>query len=226
MVRTDRILAIIPARENSKRLPMKNIMNFCGRPLIEWTIDVAKSAEMIKRTIVSTDSERIAKIAMSCGLDVPFIRPDFLSTDEASSVDVVKHAISEARKYYDEKYDAVVLLQPTSPLRNSNHLTIALEKMFINSEVRSVVSVTRLVKNIQSLRQLKSNCFLNNIEETEGKDFVMLNGAIYITEVTGLLKEMKFELDTCLPFEMEPNESVDIDTIEDFDLAEYYFKRI
>mgnify|MGYP001254266944 CR=1 FL=1 len=94
MFQEKKILAIIPARGGSKGLPKKNVLTICGKPLITWTIDRAKSSKYLDKVVVSTDCKEIAKIALDAGAEVPFLRPDKFSTDKSPTIDVVEHAIS------------------------------------------------------------------------------------------------------------------------------------
>ena len=112
------ILALIPARGGSKGIPGKNIKKLNGKPLIAWTIEVAKTISEIDRIVVSTDDNKIAKIAKQCGADVPFLRPFDLAQDNTPGIATVLHAIENIPEYYDE----VLLLQPTSPLRISDDI--------------------------------------------------------------------------------------------------------
>lgn len=111
------ILAIIPARAGSKRLPGKNTKNICGKPLIAWTIDFARQLPEIADVLVSTDSKEIADIAKSCGASVPWLRPDSLATDMSNTSDVILHAL-ETERQNGREYKYFVLLQPTSPIRS------------------------------------------------------------------------------------------------------------
>ena len=125
MINNKSILVVIPARGGSKGLPDKNIMPLAGKPLIEWTIEVARESKYIDRFILSTDSEEIADVARSYQCEVPFMRPQELATDDASGNDVVIHAL----EYIGEKYNLVMVLQPTSPLRKTEDIDQALEIM-------------------------------------------------------------------------------------------------
>ena len=116
-----KVLAIIPARGGSKRLPRKNILPLGGKPLLGWTIDAANQCEHIDRVIVSTEDAEIAEVSKKFGCEIPFYRPHELSTDETTTLDVVLHLLDELEKA-DEHYDYVVLLQPTSPLRTAEHI--------------------------------------------------------------------------------------------------------
>ena len=113
------LLAIIPARGGSKRLPRKNIRPLGGKPLIEWSIDICSGNKSICDILVSTDDVEIQEIAKNSGALVPWLRPNHLSTDETSSIEVALHALD----WYEDKngsVDGVILLQPTSPFRNKD----------------------------------------------------------------------------------------------------------
>ena len=114
MINGKSILAIIPARGGSKRMPRKNIVNLEGRPLIAWTIEAALRCLFIDEVMVSTDDDEIAEVSKKYGAKVPFIRPTALATDLATSIDVVEHAINFYADTFGKKFDYVILLQPTS----------------------------------------------------------------------------------------------------------------
>jgi CMP-N-acetylneuraminic acid synthetase len=128
------ILAVIPARGASKRLPDKNILDFAGKPLLAWTIDAALKSKCITNVIVSTEDERIARIAKKHGANVPFLRPASLASDESSTIDVVLDLLSKL----SEKYKYIALLQPTSPLRTSRHIDESFEQLGNKDAVVSV----------------------------------------------------------------------------------------
>jgi len=134
------ILGVIPARGGSKSIPQKNIVDLCGKPLISYTIEAARSAELIDTCIVSTDCQEIAYVAKACGADVPFIRPAELSTDYADSLGVVTHALEFMEERNGMIYDAVVMLQPTTPFRKAAWIDEAL-RLLQRSDIDSVVSI-------------------------------------------------------------------------------------
>ena len=138
MYNNKEVLAIIPARGGSKRLPGKNIKDLNGKPLIAWTIDAALRSKYIDKSVVSTDDEIIAEISQKYGAEVPFIRPKELATDTASSIDVILHAIN-FYKTKGEPFEYVILLQPTSPLRTTEDIDHAFE--MLNEETKAIVSV-------------------------------------------------------------------------------------
>jgi CMP-N,N'-diacetyllegionaminic acid synthase len=135
MYKEKSFLAIIPARGGSKRLPNKNILNLAGKPLIEWSIDAALKSKYIDKVVVSSDDENILKIAKDkCDI---IKRPKELATDTASSIDVIKHVLDNLEK----KYDYIVLLQPTSPLRNEKHIDEAIEFLYKKMQILLLVFV-------------------------------------------------------------------------------------
>ena len=135
MINNRRVLAIIPARGGSKGLPKKNIKNLAGKPLVAWPISAALGCKEVDKVIVSTDCGEIAKIAEKWGAEVPFLRPDDLSGDNASSMDVVMHVIEELEDQR-EHFDYVVMLEPTSPLTESEDLSQAL-KLLTESSINA-----------------------------------------------------------------------------------------
>ena len=126
MFKEKKIIAVIPARSGSKGLKDKNIKKLNGKPLIAYTIDAAKNANIFDKIIVSTDSEKYAEISREYGAQVPFLRSGKNSSDGANSWDVVKEVLMKL----DEKYDIIVLLQPTSPLRTSENILESLKLFF------------------------------------------------------------------------------------------------
>ena len=131
-----KVLGLIPARGGSKSIVNNNMVDLGGCPLIKWTIDAA-SKSTLSRVVVSTDDKEIADACRNFGVEVPFVRPDSLASDEAQSIDVVLHALDAL----DEQFDAVMLLQPTSPFRTHEDINMALTMNLDGSSVISVVPV-------------------------------------------------------------------------------------
>ena len=134
-----RILGIIPARGGSKGVPGKNIKLLGGLPLIAYTSNAANDSKYLNKTIISTDDLNIAEVAKQFQIEVPFIRPTLLATDTASSIQVVQHVVTYLESQ-EEYYDAICLLQPTSPFRKKGFIDKAIEK-FINEAADALVSV-------------------------------------------------------------------------------------
>ncbi len=131
-----KVLGLIPARGGSKSIANKNLVDLGGCPLIKWTIDAA-SKSSLSRVVVSTENQEIAETCRSLGAEVPFVRPDSLASDDAQSIDVVLHALEALV----EQFDAVMLLQPTSPFRTHDDINLALTMNHDGASVISVVPV-------------------------------------------------------------------------------------
>ena len=231
MYKQKRILAIIPARGGSKGIPKKNIIDLLGNPLLYYSIKSAKESKYIDKVIISTDDDEIAEIGKKLGADVPFLRPEEISGDKAKSIDAFIHAIKELEKL-EEKYDYILLLQNTSPLRQSWHIDEAIEKL-IESGERSLVAVSEVTEHPCIMRTLneKNETFnlLNMSGDMRRQDFspiYLVNGAIYIQK-----NDEYLNLDTNLnggklAYVMAREYSVDIDEYLDLDIATHYLKKM
>lgn len=217
------MIAVIPARGGSKRLPGKNIRQLGDKPLIAWSIEAAKTSKYIDRVIISTDCEDIANIAQLYGGDVPFLRPQELSGDTASSNGVILHAL----EHIDESFDYVVLLQPTSPLRKAEDIDILLESF--DEKTEGVVSVCPCEHSPLWANTLPDDMTMGNFfpESVIGKrsqdlpDYYRLNGSIYAFKVDSFVENNGiFYSDKVKAYNMPVERSVDIDTIVDFHIAE------
>jgi len=226
MINGKKILAIIPAREGSKRLLNKNILNLAGKPLIAWSIEVAKASKYIDKLIVSTDSEKIAAIGKQYNAEVPFIRPKEIATDEASSFDVILHAIQSL----DENYDYILLLQPTSPLRNTQDIDAACE--LLNENTPAVVSVCETEHSPLWSNTLPDDLSMIDFIRPEIKNkrsqdlpkYYRLNGAIYVAEINYLIENKGFFGAGTKAYIMPVKRSIDIDTLDDFKFSEILLK--
>jgi len=215
-------LAIIPARGGSKRLPNKNILFLNGKPLIEWTIQAAKKSKYIDNIIVTSDSDKILEIAKHNDV-LALKRPQELATDYATTVDVIKHVLTEFNEY-----EYIVLLQPTSPLRNEKHIDEAIE-MLETKKADAVVSVCEMEHSPLWSNILHSDLSMKNFLREEIKNkrsqdlekYYRLNGAIYICKKDKFLQENTLFLkDNIFAYIMDRKSSVDIDDEVDFKLAE------
>lgn len=228
MYENKEILTIIPARIGSKGLPKKNIKPLLGKPLIFWTIETAQDSKYIERIAVSTDDKKIADICTNYGVQVPFLRPEELATDDASIVDVVMHLLD----YYDnvENYfpDYVALLQPTSPLRAYYDIDKACEMLFSNNAADAIVSLTEVSESPYWMRTINDNGIINYFINHDYKDFnrqdlpvtYIANGAIYICRTDILISDKTFSPQQTIGYSMPRSRSIDIDDIIDFKLAE------
>lgn len=223
----DHILCIIPARGGSKRLPGKNIRPFLGAPLIAYAIRAAKGATHVGRTIVSTDDEVIAKVAREEGAEVPFMRPAELATDTAPTLSVLQHAVLFAEGE-GMRVDAIVLIQPTVPGVRAEDADAAIEKLF-KTGANSCVSLAEITERPEWMYRLgekeRIQPFMSS-SVTRSQDLpklYRLNGAVYATRTETLAKGNKIiDSDNGTYILMPRERSVDIDTEEDFRLAEWY----
>jgi CMP-N-acetylneuraminic acid synthetase len=221
----NKFLAIIPARGGSKRLPNKNILKLNNKPLIAWSIEAAKDSKYIDTVVVSSDSNKILNIAKQLNVDT-LKRPDYLASDTATTIDTVKHTI----KFYPD-YEYIVLLQPTSPLRNAKHIDEAIE-LLISKNADAIISVCESEHSplwMNTLdKTLSMKNFLNkeliNKRSQDLKKYYRLNGAIYICKTKKLLEQNTFFLnDKIYAYIMDKKSSVDIDDEFDFLIAKAIF---
>ncbi len=224
------ILGIIPARGGSKGIPHKNIINVMGKPLINYTIEPgleAKKAGIIKELIVSTDDEKIAEISRKAGAEVPFIRPNYLSNDTARSVDVMIHAY-EFYKNKGRHFDAMILLQPTTPLRNYSDIRDAV-KLFTEEKQTSLISCYKeeyICDLVSYHKEGKYAIALNKLHNGGGRrqdspDIYVRNGAIYITTTAQMMKNHRVFDNVPIMYVMPKERSVNIDCIDDLEMLEW-----
>lgn len=218
-----KILAIIPARGGSKRLPKKNILHFCGKPLISWTIEETQKSKYIDKIIVSSDDDDILNVVKKYSIG-SIKRDKSLSKDTSTTIDVVLDVINRQT----EKYDYILLLQPTSPLRTVNDINNACE-LLVQKEAYSIISMCETEHPIQWCTKLdKYNCldnFIQNINTQRSQEqevHYRLNGAIYLIKIDEFTREKSFFSNTkSYAYIMDKQSSIDIDDKFDFNLAEY-----
>jgi CMP-N-acetylneuraminic acid synthetase len=221
-----RLVAIIPARGGSKGVPRKNIRPLCGRPLIAYSIDASRQAHAVERTIVSTDDDEIAEISRSLGAEVQ-MRPVALAADDTPTRAVLEHVVAElARESYLP--DAVVTLQPTSPLRLSRHIDEAARLFAADARADSLVSCIEVPHIFHPLSVMRRNAegYLEPylaapapLRRQEKPPVYARNGAaVYITR-TSRVTEYVFG-GRLIPYLMDAESSIDIDTFEDLRAAE------
>lgn len=225
-------LAIVPARGGSKGIPGKNLKELCGVPLIGRTINEAKRSKYLDRIIVSTDDRKIADVALSFGADVPFLRPAELAADTSPTIDTVLHVMSFVEEAERRQYDFVILLQPTSPFRTAIQIDSAIS-VLMNSTADSLISFKRAQSNPYWMVTKTSDGRFQKLLTTEKAtyqrqllpDFYEYNGSIYCCAWNSLVTRKAFESDTTLLFEMDDFSSIDIDTPDDWDYAEWIASR-
>ena len=221
------VLAVIPARGGSKGVPKKNIHPVKGKPLIIYTIKVAKKCEMITDLVVSTDDSEIREISAENGVEVPFVRPADLATDTALAIPTIQHSVTMMEKKKKTVYDIVVMLQPTTPLRSVNDISESLQ-LLLNSDADGIISVVQ-VNNFHPMKMKKIvDGLLINYEKPPVENpprqllppVYIVNGAIYATRRDTLMENDSFIGKKCLPYIMPEERSVNIDSILDFKLVE------
>ncbi|MFA6536529.1 MAG: acylneuraminate cytidylyltransferase family protein [Candidatus Paceibacterota bacterium] len=226
------ILGVIPARGQSKGLPGKNIKKLAGKPMIAYTIEAAKKSQLISHLIVSTDDKKIAAISKKYGVEVPFLRPAELAKDDTPQLPVMQHAINFMEQREGLKFDYIVILQPTSPLKTVEIIDGTLDEL-IKSGADSAVSIAE----VRSNHPIKIKKFENGkvipfcLPEPEGlrrqdfpkaykrssdayamkRDTIMVKNRLYGDNIAGFVVDSEFV--------------VDIDSQEDFLVAEYKLKK-
>ncbi|MGV6986377.1 acylneuraminate cytidylyltransferase family protein [Providencia hangzhouensis] len=223
MINNKKVMAFIPARGGSKRLPHKNILPLAGQPLISWSIGAAQNSRYIDDIFVSTDDTDIAEVSTNYGVKVPELRPSHLATDEASTESVLTYTLDK----FGKDVDIIVLLQPTSPLRNAQHIDNALE-MYIEKNAFSIVSVTPCEHSPLWANTLPKNHSMGDFIRPDSlkrsqdlSTFYRINGAIYIFDAKKLMEygEIRYTPES-YAFIMDQIHSVDIDQSIDFIFAE------
>jgi len=221
---SSQVLAVIIARGGSKRLPRKNLLPLRGKPLIAWTIEHARNSKYIDKILVSTDDKEIARISKTYGAVVPFIRPAALAADDSPSADAVLHTLDFL---HERGYDpaTVVLLQPTSPLRQASDIDNALE-LFVRNKCESVVSVFEFKHPLDFCYTMENNYLESILKKNKSEKahkrvkVYAPNGAIYISSTEFVRNSRSFFSEKMLPYVMPIHRSIDIDTEIDFLLAD------
>jgi len=234
------IISITGARNNSKRISGKNIKDFCGKPLIAWTIEEAKKSKLLDRVIVSTDSPQIAEIARRYGAETPFLQPAELSQDSTGIIPVLKYMVEWLRDNENYKTDIVVLLHPTNPLRRAQHIDEAI-KLLKKKKADSVSAVSNLPVNHNPYWVFKyskknpnvlinaKNQYIKNIpvNSQELPKYYTRNDILYVLKAENLLKK-QYDLygKKQALYIMSDFYDADINTPEEWLLMENKFKRL
>ena len=224
MLNNKKFLAIIPARGGSKRLPRKNILKFCGKPLIAWSIEAGQKSKHVDKVIVSSEDDEILDIAKNFKADI-LRRPNYLASDTSTTFDVIKHVIDNS-----EEFDYIVLLQPTSPLRNEKHIDMAIN-LLEEKSADAVISVSETDHNPLWSNTLDDSLCMKNFMKDEvlnkrSQDlakYYRLNGGIFICEISKLLMQKSFFLkENIYAYKMNRQSSIDVDDEVDFKIAETF----
>lgn len=223
------MMGLITARGGSRGLPGKNILSFCGKPLIAYTVEAALQSGCFDNVLVSTDSREIADVCLKYGAEVPFLRPAHLAADDAKSRDVVLHALD----FMEQKspVESICLLQPTSPLRSAEDIRQAVS-VFRRNSADSVISVTEYSHPIQWAVSVSEDGKISEpsgLKPSRRQDQSVCyhpNGAIYIFNAEFIRRSEGYIGKNTYALIMPPERSVDIDTPFDFMLAEFLFTRM
>lgn len=209
-----RVLGLVPARAGSQGLPGKNTRPLAGRPMVAWTLDACREATVLDQVVVSTDDEAVAAVAIEAGFPPPFQRPAHLSGPEASVIDAIDHALQAL----GGRWDYVVLLQPTSPLRIGADIDDAV-RLCHEKGASAVIGVSPV---------LKPQTFYGRVAPGGGftadaprpDEPVVINGAVYVGRPEILLKRRTFQGPDVLAHVMPPERGWDVDTAFDFAVCE------
>lgn len=224
MFKGKRILGIIPARSGSKGLKHKNIKEFKGKPLMAHTIEAALNTKVFDKLIVSTDSTAYAAIAEKYGASAD-MRPERLSEDDSSTIDVINYILSN-----EDKYDYFVLLQPTSPLRKEEHILEAVDKI-MKTKAKSLVSVCESEHSPLLMGTLDDSMNMhgfikskNNKRRQDLNKYYRINGSIYIMDTDEFKKDQNFYGENSIAYIMDNMSSIDIDNEMDFEIAKVLYE--
>jgi CMP-N,N'-diacetyllegionaminic acid synthase len=225
-------LGVIPARGGSKGIPRKNLVPLLGRPLIVYTLRCAQMSRRLHRTVLSSEDQEILAVARAAGADIPFVRPATLAGDASTSVQVVRHALDTLEEA-GEHYDAVVLLEPTAPLRTAADIDAALDRLEA-SGADAVISVCRVdaphpikMQRIEDDRLVPflPELWRDGLTRQQLPPVYALNGAVYATRTSVLRATGSLWGHSAAPLVMPPERSVNIDSPLDLALAELLLGR-
>lgn len=217
-------LGLIVGRAGSKRLPGKHLLLLDGKPLLAWTLEAALGAKVLEKIIISTDSQEMMDVAATYGVEVPFNRPAELSGDFASPLDVVRHAVQFCKER-GEVFDSVVLLQPTSPFRTSRHIDESVA-LHYQTGADTTTSVCPAREHAYYQGEVRNNEF---VPFSPGKydqprhnlpAAFIENGSVYVLSVSDI-ELNRFYGKKVAAYCMNEFDSVDIDTMHDFNYAEF-----
>lgn len=224
MYQNKTFLAIVPARSGSKGLTGKNIRELCGKPLIAWSIDSGLSSSNIDEVVVSTDCEEIAKISKKYGASVPFLRPADLASDTATTFDAIKHTIEYYENNLQKTYDYIILLEPTSPLREKNDLDEMIQKIVaLDNDFDAIVSIGEVHEHPSIMKQLDGNNIKPYCAELamasrrqDNQPAYFPYGVAYIVKTKTLLEEKTFYPARTMHHIIKRYQCYEIDDIYDF----------
>lgn len=230
----EKILVLIPARSGSKGIPNKNIKDFCGKPLLAWSIEQAKNSKYIDnmKIVLSTDSVEYASIGEKYGAEVPFLRPKKLSQDKSIDIEFIKHAVDYLSEWEDYNSDIILQLRPTQPCRKVQDIDKCLDIFLKNKDnydsLRTFIESPKSPYKIYKI----NNDYVEPILKLEGVESINMcrqdlpkcylhNGYIDIFN-TKILENNTISGDKILPYIMEKEDMIDIDNLDDWEKAENY----
>lgn len=225
MYKDKSFIAIIPARSGSKGLPNKNIKELNGKPLIAWTIDTAFKSKHLDEVFLSTDSKEYADIAYNFGLNIPFLRPAILSTDSSTNDEVIEHVLNEFQDKFSKKFDYIVWLEPTSPLREDDDIDKMIEKIVDNEEIfDSIVSIGEVdehpnyIKRALNNGELQPYCsdLVDTVRRQDNDKAFFPYGVAYIAKIDTYLKEKTFYTKRNTYYPIKKYQCYEIDDIYNF----------
>ena len=226
------VLAIIPARGGSKGLPGKNVRELCGKPLIAWTIEKARESAFLDEVLVTTDSPGIADVARRYGAAVPFLRPDHLAGDHASTYDAIRHALNYYREAEGREFDYIVLLEPTSPLREDDDIDRMLSMLDARAgDFDAILSVGEVHAHPSIIKRLVGErmepfCpeLVQSARRQDNVPAYFPFGVAYIAKTNVLLEENTFYTRRSTYFQIKRYQNYEIDDIYDFLCVENVMK--
>ena len=234
MSKPAKIISIIPARGGSKGVLRKNIRLLDGKPLIAYTIETALASKYIERTLVTTEDEEIAAIAQKCGAEVLFMRPKELAKDDTPADPVLRHALEWLLENEGLKPEIIVWLEPPTPFRSVQEVDDAIEIFEADKEADSLRAVCKPRQNPYKMWTLQGK-YLKPLVEQGGKslhtgprqktpEVFWQNGSIFLLRYETIMRRGNFFGENILPLIVSDRKNIDIDTEEDFKLAEFYIR--
>lgn len=233
MIEDKKVIAVIPARGGSRGLPGKNIRELCGKPLIAWSIETARASNYIDEVMVTTDSEQIAAVARTYGASVPFLRPAELASDTATSYAAVEHTLNFYSRQLQRDFDYIVLLEPTSPLRDKGDVDQMLEKLAsLHDQYDAIVSLGQVHEHPAIVKRLSGDsvhAFCSELEQNarrqDWEPAYFPYGVAYIVKTATLFDEKTFYPKRTTHKVVKRSQCYEIDDLYDFLAVEDIMKR-
>jgi len=234
MIGDKSVIAIIPARAGSKGLPGKNVRPLCGKPLVAWSIESALKSRYVDEVLVSTDGDEIAQIAAQFGAKVPFRRPTGLATDTSTTLSAVEHALDYYSRHLGRQFDLLVLLEPTSPLREDTDIDNMLEHLVASwDRFDAIVSIGEVREHPSIMKRLRGEeiePYCHELTRTtrrqDNPPAYFPYGVAYIVKVATLLEEKTFYARRCTYHIVNRYQGYEIDDLHDLLCVEAVMKHV